>query len=115
MKSLAVLWAGATIESLLDRAAFSEAANATLRSDILPLALEYGVASPFTAFLAEELSIARPPSLQAGNFTVAQQLPAQEFAYPQTATQLSLFIYLALFALFWLLIIVVLRRDDKRH
>ena len=113
--SLAVLWAGATIESLLDRAAFSEAANATLRSDILPLALKYGVASPFTAFLAEELSIARPPSLQAGNFTVAQQLPAQEFAYPQTATQLSLFIYLALFALFWLLIIIVLRRDDKRH
>lgn len=113
--SLAVLWAGATIQSLLDHGAFAEASNKTLRNDILPLALAYGVASPFTAFLAEELSIARPPSLQAGDFTVTQQSPAQEFVYPQTATQLTVFIYVALFSLFWLLIVIVMRRDDERR
>ncbi len=113
--SLAVLWAGATIQSLLDHAVFSEASSKTLRNDILPLALAYHVASPFTSFLAEELSIARPPSLQAGDFTVTQQSPAQEFAYPQTATHLTVFMYLALFSLFCLLMVVVLRRDDAQR
>ena len=113
--SMAIVWAGGKIRSFVDRAEFSAEASSTLRNDILPLALKYGVASPVTAFLAEELRPTRPSAQAAGNVTLAQQLPAQEFAYPQTATQLALFIYAALFSLFWLVMVLVLRRDDESH
>ncbi len=60
---LGALWARERVTWLDDRAIIEPAHQATLRDDILAVALPAAIASPFTAFVAVETSTARPEPL----------------------------------------------------
>lgn len=76
----------------------------TLRDQVLPLALQFSLASPFTSFLAREVVQLRPDGAplapgQVPNARPLGQAP-QPFAYAQTATSGPVKLYLGLLFLF---------------
>jgi Ca-activated chloride channel family protein len=86
---IAMLWARRRIETLLDEKVLGRP-EAEVRAEILPLALEQQLVSPYTSFVAVEEQVSRP----AGEVSHLRSLPnarpagqaPQLFAYPRTGT-----------------------------
>ena len=86
---IARLWAQRKIESLeqsLERGANADA----VRSEVLQLAIDHHLVSPYTSLIAVEQTPARDPSLDLASRRLANGLPAGSLAYAATATSAPL-------------------------
>ena len=108
-RGIGAIWARARIESLLDEKILGRS-ESEVRAEVLPLALEHQLVSPYTSFLAVEQVPSRPAELGLEKHPVPNLRPqgqsAQAYAYPRTATaarlQLLLGVVLLLCTLvFW--------------
>ncbi|MEM6485702.1 MAG: marine proteobacterial sortase target protein [Pseudomonadota bacterium] len=88
----------------------------SVRAAALPVALKYGLASPYTSFVAVESEIARPPEAQVKSAQVANIRPlgqeAQTFALAQGATPGLLKLYVGCFFAFIALITFAMNRPE---
>ena len=88
----------------------------SVRAAVLPLALRFSLASPFTSFVAREVERARPVGSALRPASIANTRPAgqapQRFAFPQTATSAAVKLYLGLFLAFAALIAWALSRPE---
>lgn len=112
------LWAKYKIQSLLDEKARGRA-EPEVRSEVLPVALEHQLISPYTSFVAVEEQISRPGSATLESKPVPNSRPkgqsAQPFAYPNTATTARAQIWLGAFALMMTLLVRVARQEEVQH
>jgi Ca-activated chloride channel family protein len=86
---VASLWARRKITGLLDQKV-SGRPEQEVRAEVLPLALQHQLLSPYTSFVAVEEIIARPATETTGGTPVPNSRPRgqsdQSFAWPRTAT-----------------------------
>ncbi len=112
------LWARRKIDGLLDRVLRGDP-EATVRAEVLPLALAHQLMSPYTSFVAVEERISRPEGspLHAAPLpnTRPQGQSPQHFAYPRTATTAPAKAWLALLALFIAVFTRVIRQGEVDH
>lgn len=117
-KGVASLWARKKITSLLDERVLGRA-EAEVRDAVLAVALSHQLLSPYTSFIAVEEVVSRPGASALGPHQVANSPPRgqvpQHFAWPGTATDAPLKIYLGSFCLFLALLVRVLRRPEVDH
>jgi Ca-activated chloride channel family protein len=109
------LWARAKITGLMDQKVAGRDA-ALVREDVLAVALQHQLLSPYTSFIAVEEVITRPVDEDLVGSPVPNSRPrgqaAQAYAYPATATTAPARAWLAALALFLALMICVLRRPE---
>jgi len=112
---VATNWARRKQEALLNALHRGESRE-EVRSQVLPLALRFSLASPFTSFVARELEPARPQGLLPVGARIPNTRPAgqapQRFAFPQTATSAGVKLYLGLLAAFLALLLWVMSRPE---
>ena len=88
-RGVASVWARQKIAGLLDQQVRGRSADA-VRADVLPLALQHQLLSPYTSFVAVEERIRRTEDTALQKVAVPNTRPrgqvAQGFAYPRTAT-----------------------------
>jgi Ca-activated chloride channel family protein len=88
-RGVATLWARAKIASLLDEKILG-ADEASIRAQVLPVALQHQLVSPYTSFVAVEQQPSRPAEVGLKSVPVPNLRPQgqspQPFAYPRTAT-----------------------------
>ena len=114
-KGVGSLWARAKITGLMDQKVAGRD-EALVRDDVLAVALQHQLLSPYTSFIAVEEVITRP----AGENLVSTPVPntrprgqsAQTYAYPVTATTAPARAWLAALALFLAMMVCVLRRPE---
>lgn len=111
--ALARLWARERVATLLDAAQLDGLPQEAVRGAVLPLALDFALATPFTSFVAVEQSVARPPHLAAGRHRLPLQTPAGAHRFAQTATAAGTWLYLGLFGLFMALFTWVMAREGQ--
>lgn len=115
---VATLWARYKIQSLLDEKIRGRAEQ-EVRAEVLPVALEHQLISPYTSFVAVEEVIARPDSETLESKPVPNSRPRgqspQPFAYPRTATTARAQIWLGVFAMMIALLVRVTRQEDPAH
>ena len=93
--------------------------EATVRAEVLTVALQHQLLSPYTSFVAVEEIISRSP----GEATLTAPVPNtrpqgqshQTFAYPRTATTGPAKAWFGTLALFIALIVRVLRQPETDH
>ena len=115
---IATLWARHKIAALLDERVLGRSENA-VRRDVLEVALSHQLLSPYTSFVAIEKVVSRPggEGLEARpvpNSPPRGQTP-QQYAWPATATDAPLKIYLGSLCLFLALLVRVLRQPEVDH
>jgi Ca-activated chloride channel family protein len=101
-EDLAILWARSNIEALEDSRIFG-VEPATVRREVLDLALEFGLLTPYTSLVAVDRTPARPAAQHLGNEEVPGLLPAGStlsVGFAATATGWPLRLAMALLALF---------------
>lgn len=107
---ISTLWGREKIATLLDARVMGKPAE-TVREEVLAVALEHQLISPFTSFVAVEQRRSRPEntSLQTGRISnlLPQGTPVQTVRYPQTATPARWYMLLGSFSLLLFLIINV--------
>ena len=82
---IATLWARRKIAGLMDLGVLG-ASDETVRSMVLPVALEYQLMSPYTSFVAIEERRSRPTEAAMKDTRVPNLLPhGQQMAWPKTA------------------------------
>jgi Ca-activated chloride channel homolog len=112
------LWAKYKIQSLLDEKARGRA-NEEVRAEVLPVALQHQLLSPYTSFVAVEERISRPASEALQSKPVPNSRPkgqsAQPFAYPNTATTAGAQLWFGVFALTLALLVRVTRQEELDH
>lgn len=112
---VASLWARRKIAGLLDQRAMG-VDQSIVRAQVLPLALEHQLLSPFTSFVAVEEVVSRPPGARDDSAPVPNTRPRgqadQHFAYPQTATTGPAKAWFGMLALFCALILRMLRQPE---
>ena len=115
---VASLWARFKIAGLLDEKVTGRE-EAAVRADVLPIALQHQLLSPYTSFVAVEEVISRPPNEALGKASVANNRPQgqspQSFAYPATATTGPAKVWFGLLSLFCALLIRLLRQPEVDH
>jgi Ca-activated chloride channel family protein len=115
---VASLWAKYKIQSLLDEKARGRA-DQEVRAEVLPVALEHQLISPYTSFVAVEERISRPDPETLESKPVPNSRPrgqsAQPFAYPNTATTARAQIWLGGLALLIALFVRVTRQEELLH
>lgn len=88
----------------------------SVRASALPVALKYGLASPYTSFVAVESEIARPPEAEVKSAQMANVRPQgqeiQTFALAQGATPGLLKLYVGCFLAFIALITFAMNRPE---
>ncbi|WP_444921090.1 marine proteobacterial sortase target protein [Microbulbifer sp. CnH-101-G] len=116
-KGIGSLWARSKMESLRDRQTqLGEESDAgqALREQILQLALDHQLASPYTSFVAVEEERIRKPEEKLSQSALTNMVPRgqvlQRQAYPSTATG----VYAQLFSALSLLSLAVLLRRGRR-
>jgi Ca-activated chloride channel family protein len=114
---VAATWARRKIESLLDGKVLGRPGS-EVRADVLPLALEHQLLSPYTSFLAVESVVSRPDSESLQHSAVANASPAgqaaQPYAWPKTAAGLGGRLLLGcLLLLAWLFVSALRCSGDK--
>ncbi|HVN56178.1 MAG TPA: VIT domain-containing protein [Anaerolineaceae bacterium] len=67
-------WARARVDDLLEQAAIEPKKSETLRSQVISLAIDYGLVTPYTAFVAVEKDVANPGGKQR-HVPIAQPVP----------------------------------------
>jgi Ca-activated chloride channel family protein len=99
---IGTVWARAAIEHWLDEKVLGRD-EASVRAQVLPIALAHQLVSPYTSFVAVEQQPSRPPETALASKPVPNLRPRgqspQPFAWPRTATSSRLQIYLGLLAL----------------
>jgi len=112
---VASLWARRKIAGLLDGLVTGREEEA-VRADVLPLALEHQLLSPYTSFVAVEEVVSRPSSEGLHSNAVANSRPRgqsdQPFAYPRTATTGPARAWFAALALFLAVLVRLLRQGE---
>tara|TARA_R110000823_G_scaffold232224_3_gene358739 strand:+ start:5678 stop:7768 length:2091 start_codon:yes stop_codon:yes gene_type:complete len=112
---IASLWARRKISALLDEI-LTERAEELVREEVLPLALDHRLLSPYTSFVAVEEVPARPVAEPLRSAPVANTAPqgqsAQQFAYPATATTGPAKAWFALLALFLAVLLRLVRGPE---
>jgi Ca-activated chloride channel family protein len=115
---VASLWARKKIAGLLDLKVEGESEE-SVRSRVLPLALQHQLLSPYTSFVAVEERVSRPEGERNSSKPVANSRPRgqtpQTYAYPQTATTGPAQLWLGLLLMFAALIVRVMRREEVDH
>jgi Ca-activated chloride channel family protein len=103
---VAVRWARSKIEALLDDKTRGRHED-EVRADVLQLALQHQLLSPYTSFVAAEEFVSRPPHAPLAAAAVPNLLPSGQtlrtVSYPQTATSAPLQLLLGMMAFFGLL------------
>jgi len=115
---VASLWARQKITGLLDQKVFGRSEE-QVRADVLPVALQHQLLSPYTSFVAVEEVISRPAQQGLNSAAIPNARPKgqspQNYAYPQTATTGPAKAYLGLLLLFIGLMIRVMRQGEVDH
>ena len=90
-----------------------------VRADVLPVALQHQLLSPYTSFVAVEEVVSRPAAKGLNSKPVPNSRPRgqspQGFAYPRTATTGPAKAYLGALLLFIALMIRVMRQGEVDH
>jgi Ca-activated chloride channel homolog len=117
-KGVASLWGRKKIAGLLDQIILGRSEE-SVRADVLPVALQHHLLSPYTSFVAVEQVISRPAGAIAQSVAAANTRPRgqseQNFAYPRTATTGPAQAWLGALLLFLALIVYVLRQPELDH
>ena len=121
-KGIAKLWAKSKIEHLMDQKIVG-VDEATIKKQVTPLALKYGLMSKYTSFVAVEEKISRPEEAKLEQKQVANLMPEgntmmnkpvsynnSNNSYPSTATNQELYFMLGL--IFLLLSLLGLKRES---
>ena len=115
-EGVASVWARSKIEALMDQK-YAGIPEAQIRPDVLQLALEHQLLSPYTSFVAVEETISRPASAQLKAGVVANAVPAgqsaHQYAYPSTATRSARSLVLACFMLFASALLILAGRKHR--
>lgn len=115
---VASLWARQKITGLLDQKVLGRAED-QVRADVLAVALQHQLMSPYTSFVAVEDVVSRPASERLASKGIPNSRPhgqsAQHFAYPQTATTGPAKAYVGTLLLFIALLVWVMRREEPDH
>ena len=117
-RGVASLWARAKIAGLLDQKVTGRE-EAAVRQDVLGVALQHQLLSPYTSFIAIEELVSRPAGEGLSSKPVANTRPRgqspQVYAYPRTATTAPAKAWFAVLALFLAMMLCVLRRPEVDH
>jgi len=117
-KGVASLWARRKITGLLDQKVVGRDEDA-VRRDVLSVALQHQLLSPYTSFVAVEELISRPPGERLDSQPVANSRPRgqspQDYAYPRTATTGPAKAWFGVLALFLAMMLRVLRQVEVDH
>ena len=117
-KGVASLWARHKIAGLLDERVRGRSPDA-VRADVLPIALQHQLLSPYTSFIAVEERIARPAGEALAKVAVPNTRPQgqtpQGFAYPRTATTGPAKLWLGSLLVFLATLLRVLRQPEADH
>jgi Ca-activated chloride channel family protein len=112
------IWARRKIAGLLDQKVTGRD-EASVRAQVLPLALSHQLLSPYTSFVAVEEIVSRPVAEGLDSKPVANTRPRgqsdQAFAYPRTATTGPAKAWFGLLALFMALTLRILRQTEVDH
>ena len=112
---VASLWARRKIAGLLDQK-ITGRDEASVRAEVLPLALAHQLLSPYTSFVAVEEVVSRSAGDSLGRKAVRNTPPEgqspQSFAYPRTATSGPAKVWFGVFCLFLAMVVHVLRRPE---
>jgi len=115
---VASLWARKKIAALLDERVMGQPED-RVREQVLPLALQHQLLSPYTSFVAVEEIVSRPAEQDVRSKPVPNTRPRgqspQQFAYPRTATSAPLNLWLGSLLLFIALLVWCLRRPEQDH
>lgn len=117
-RGVASLWARHKITGLLDQHVAGRDA-AAVRADVLPVALQHQLLSPYTSFVAVEEVVSRPQGEGLDSKPVANTRPQgqspQGYAYPRTATTGPAKTWFAALLLFLAMMLRVLRQTEVDH
>jgi len=117
-KGVASLWARAKITGLLDQLVLGSSEE-SVRAQVLPIALQHQLLSPYTSFVAVEEVVSLPPGEQATSVPVPNTRPngqaPQSFAYPRTATTGPAKAWLGMLLLFIATLVRVMRQPEVDH
>jgi Ca-activated chloride channel family protein len=112
---VASLWARKKIAGLLDER-HSGREESWLRAQVLPLALQHSLLSPYTSFVAVEERPVRPADKKAQSKALPNTRPRgqspQAFAYPNTATSAAANVWLGSFLLLVALFVRAVREGE---
>ena len=98
-EGISTLWARKKIDALLDQSV-EGVSDEVIKSQVLPLALEYHLMSPYTSFVAVEQVISRPAGADRASGQVPLNPPAgwqppnSQIMLPGTATPGGLYLLL---------------------
>ena len=115
---VASVWARRKISGLLDQKVAGRDTDA-VRSDVLSVALQHQLLSPYTSFVAVEEVISRTPGAGLDSQPVANSQPRgqtpQGYAYPRTATTGPAKAWFGVLALFLAMMLRVMRQVEADH
>jgi Ca-activated chloride channel family protein len=115
---VASLWARGKIAGLLDQKIMGRDEE-LVRANVLPIALQHQLLSPYTSFVAVEEIVSRPKEEGVDSTAIANTRPrgqaAQNFAYPRTATTGPAKAWFGMLLMFVALIIRVMQQDELDH
>jgi Ca-activated chloride channel family protein len=115
---VASVWARQKIAGLMDQK-IAGREEASVRAEVLPLALKHRLLSPYTSFVAVEQVVSRPMGEVADSKAVPNTSPLgqrpQTFAYPRTATTAPAKVWFGVFCLFLAMMIWILRQPEVDH
>jgi Ca-activated chloride channel family protein len=113
---VASLWARRKITGLLDQLVMGRDEKA-VRAEVLGIALEHQLLSPYTSFVAVEETVSRADDTAAGREAVANTRPRgqspQPFAFPRGASPGPVQLWLGLLLLFSALMVWVMRQEGS--
>jgi Ca-activated chloride channel family protein len=117
-RGVASLWARHKIAGLLDEKLAGRDADA-VRADVLPVALQHQLLSPYTSFVAVEEMISRPQGEALDSKPVPNTRPRgqspQGYAYPRTATTGPAKAWFGGLLLFLGIMLRILRQEEVDH
>ena len=117
-QGVASLWARQKIAGLLDQLVLGRSEEAVL-AQVLPIALQHQLLSPYTSFIAVEEVVSLPPGERAIPVAIANTQPQgqtpQTFAFPRTATTGPAKAWFGILLLFAALLVRVLRQPEVDH
>ncbi len=112
------LWAREKISALLDEKTRGTP-EAEIKPQVLTLALQHQLMSPYTSFIAEDKTPTRPVNIESQSQLVPNLTPKGQktLAYPNTATGAPLNIAIGFLALmvFWLQRFIIPRRAENKE
>ncbi len=117
-EGVASVWAHQKIAGLLDQKVRGRSDEA-VRADVLSIALQHQLLSPYTSFVAVEEIVSLPPGVHAASAPAPNTRPRgqapQTFAYPRTATTGPAKVWLGMLLLFAATMVRVMRQPELDH